>query len=417
MPAPIFVASYSTTYITNASPQTVSVTTQPGDILVVYGGSENETNTISTPSGNSISFTLRQSSINSGYGNAYLWTGTDLSGGTNWTLSCTQTGGSGHWGFTCVVFRGVSGIGASDKAHSASGNPSLSLTTTQANSALVLFDADWNAQDGTTRTWNTINGVTPDAGNGYELTYVYENSIWSAFGAYYPDCGIIGTKTLGMSAPANQKWSVVGIEIKGIIPAVSTIVDTFDNSLQNTSLWYTFNTGAVISQAGKQLSISPPSNAPEYDGYTSVITYDLTGSSAYIQNIQNLSTTAGAEAVFSLQLDANNFICILTAQGGYIFRIRTANSDSDTYLSPINLSQHKWWRIREQSGTIYWDTSPDCITWNNQRSASTTFAITSLNVIICAGTWQNVASPGTAIFDNLNINPNGLPAMAAWLVA
>ena len=54
MPAPTFVAAYNVNYANNVTPKTLTITTRPGDLVVVYAGSENGTTILNTPSGNGI---------------------------------------------------------------------------------------------------------------------------------------------------------------------------------------------------------------------------------------------------------------------------------------------------------------------------------------------------------------------------
>lgn len=214
----LLAASYSGTYNTTTSPKTLSVTTQPGDIVVVYGGGENSVSTISTPTGNSLTYTLQQSIVVTNNATAYIWTATDPTGGTNWTLSASCTSGN-NWGISCLVFRNAQGIGVSGKAN-ASGTPSLSLTTSAANSDIVVFSDDWNANDGTGRTWLTAGGITPSAANGLEVDYTYVNGAYTVYGAYYNNIASVGTVTVGLSAPTGQQYSLVAVEILGSTPTV-----------------------------------------------------------------------------------------------------------------------------------------------------------------------------------------------------
>lgn len=210
---PAFVSSQNTaSYTTTGVTKSITVTTQAGDRLVVYGGGESEVAVLSGLAGNGITFTLQQSDTTLGFATAYLWTGTDSTGGTNWTLSCNAAS-SKQWGFTCVVFRHSDGFGASSKAQLAGGAPSLDLTTTQANSAVVVFNADWSAVDGASRVWRTVNGITPTSGNGLETTYGFGATAWTAYGAYYNNVGAVGTQTVGLSAPATQKYNIVAVEV------------------------------------------------------------------------------------------------------------------------------------------------------------------------------------------------------------
>jgi hypothetical protein len=224
MPAPTFIAAHNTSYTSTATTQTVSVTTLPGDTLVVYGGGDTDgTNALilNTPTGNSVSLTLLRSVALSNWASAFIWSGTDLTGGTNWTLSCTAPSvNSPTWGFTCVVFRGTGGTGSSNKANG-NGAPSVNIVTTQSNSALVVFNNDFGAVDGTTRTWRTINSITPTAGNGLELTYVFNTGVDTLYGAYYNDAGAKGLVAAGLTLPAGQTYSIVVAEVMGTLVATT----------------------------------------------------------------------------------------------------------------------------------------------------------------------------------------------------
>jgi hypothetical protein len=214
MAAPTFIASYTTTYNTSGASKNTNVTTQAGDVVVVYGGGENEVGTINTPSGNSISFTLQESIIQGSSSTAYIWTGIDSTGGSNWSLSATSPSAI-NWGFTCLVFRDSDGIGSSNSGRLSNSAPSISITTTQDNSAIVFFAADWDADDGSGRTWRTINGITPTSGNGLERTYVFDPTKYTVYGGYYNDAGSIGTVTAGISSPTSPTPSMVVLEVKG----------------------------------------------------------------------------------------------------------------------------------------------------------------------------------------------------------
>lgn len=208
------VATFATNFTTLDATKTVSVTTQPGDVLVVSAGGEYEGVTIGTPSGNGVSFTLRQSITITDYSTAYVWTGTDAVGGT-YDVSLTAASGS-MWGFTVMVARNMS-VGTSVK-NNTSGTPSISITTTATDCTVVTFTDDWNAVDGASRTWLTVNGTTPTSGNFLEAGYGFSSLRYTIYSAYYPDTGAAGSKTVGLSAPTGQKYSIIALEL---IPTVT----------------------------------------------------------------------------------------------------------------------------------------------------------------------------------------------------
>ena len=221
MAAPTFQAHYVvSTWDTSTTPKTATPTTSAGDVLAVLSAAEDNDATLGTPSGNSLTYTLRQQSANTPDDASRVagWTA-PATAAVGWTLTQTRAGTALKWGFDAFRFSGSDGVGGSAVATAGSGGPSLNITTTGANSAVVVIVADWNAVDGTTRTWRTVNGVAPSAGNGQETVYFRNGSNYTVYAAYYSDVGAAGVKTVGLSAPAGQIYSIVAIEILGTADA------------------------------------------------------------------------------------------------------------------------------------------------------------------------------------------------------
>ena len=213
MASPTFVQEYEDTWAGTTSPKTISVTVAAGDTLVIGAIAESAI-TFNTPTGGSLTYTLQKSSIVSGNTALYLWTAPCPSAQT-FTLSLTNNSGSQVWGFNCLRYSGVSSIGAS-VITTGSGAPSLALTTTGANSTIVTFIGDWAAVVGTTRTWRTINSITPVSG-GLEKTYLNSGQ-YTVYAAYYNDAGAAGSKTTGMTTPSTMTYTIASIELIGSGP-------------------------------------------------------------------------------------------------------------------------------------------------------------------------------------------------------
>lgn len=78
------------------------------------------------------------------------------------------------------------------------------------------------------------------------------------------------------------------------------------------------------------------------------------------------------ESRYQLRYDSSNYFQMGTLNGNLVSKMcqaGTITSSSTTYSS----TSHAYWRIRESSGTIYFDTSPDRSTWTNQWSTSHSF--------------------------------------------
>lgn len=236
MAAPTLV-SYNTPSSDNFSSTTTPKTTTAfdvvaGDIIVVLCSIENAnspTGVTPSASGGSVTWTL-QAAQNGGTTNqsaAYCWTGVVGATATGITVSLARPSSDGGiwWGFSARVVRDHGGVGAafSDNNGTGSGAPSAAATCA-ANSAVFCQINDWNAVDGTSRTWRTINGAPED-----ESSYFRDASRHTVYGGYKNDVGAGGSITQGLTAPATMRWVLVGVEVlaSGGDPPPPTPVDHF----------------------------------------------------------------------------------------------------------------------------------------------------------------------------------------------
>jgi len=219
---PVLVQSAQSVWNTTTSPKTVTLTTQANDVIIVMAISDSG-RTWSVPTGNSVTFALEKSYTDANSACVYLWSATDSAGGTNWTLSVAATAGSTQWGIVAYVFRYSSGPGVSGiTGGQTTGLPSQALTTGMDKSAIVAGVGDWSAQAITSRTWKTINSVTPTAGNGLEKVASQQVSLYTAYSAYWDNVGTAGSKTAGMDAPSGMTWTIAAIEVKPVATSAKT---------------------------------------------------------------------------------------------------------------------------------------------------------------------------------------------------
>ena|ERR1700756_5678384 len=148
----------------------------------------------------------------------------------------------------------------------------------------------------------------------------------------------------------------------------------------------------------------------QYNALTTASTYDLTGNGFFVQ-VQSVGNQAlvSHETIIGLNLDASNSLWMGSANGQIyawvnVATVHTQVGSSKSYIA----ASHRWWRIRESLGTIYYDTAPDGKVWTNQWNTANPFAITAISPYIQSGNWQNEASGSFSIFDNYNTN-DGLP--------
>lgn len=191
-----------------------------GRALVILAASADSPQTISSPTGGSLTYALAQSNEISSNSNTYVWTAiptTDQS----FSLGLTGSANGNPWSANVLTWSGSDGIGASAKSNG-TGEPSLGITTTTDNAAIAVIVADWNAASGASRTWLTVNGLTPTAANGMEKTYFTDGSNYTVYACVYTDAGTAGSKSVGLSAPTGQKYTMIAVEVKGAAGAPPT---------------------------------------------------------------------------------------------------------------------------------------------------------------------------------------------------
>lgn len=225
----------ATSWFTVPAPSitTASFDAAAGDVLILIAAAAGPSPLTTwsggapTNSGAALSWTLIRSSTVASYSPVWAWTAVVDTARTGMTVTLAQASGTQTWGLDLTVWRGGA-IGASAIA-TGSGAPSLSLTTTAASSAIVVFNADYNASTAA-RTWRT------GAGAATELVYSNNAGVDATYyGAYHANAGTAGAKTVGLSAPAGQAYTLLAIEIK--TPATVT--------LTRSTTWGTLATAAA----------------------------------------------------------------------------------------------------------------------------------------------------------------------------
>ena len=225
MTAPTFVADYesATGWGSATSPHTGSVTTAVGDVLAVLSAMEANGNSMALPTGGTGTYVNR---VNLDPANqCQVRVDVAVTGITAQTYTLSQTRGASSlkYGWDALRFSGSDGEGAFASTSAFDGAPSLSITTTQADSAICVICADFEAGDGTTRTWRTVNGITPTAANGLELVYFRDAAAYTVYVAYYSNAGAIGAKTVGLTLPSGQDYAIAALEIKGTVSAAARL--------------------------------------------------------------------------------------------------------------------------------------------------------------------------------------------------
>lgn len=227
-PTRVLFAQPSSNWGTGTSKTTTAFDVQAGDLIVVYTYREAQNDgTAVTPSasGGSVTWTQRanQSGGNSTVAESICWTGAVGATATGITVSCNRPSTIDmNWGLTVELWRDHGGVGVAFSGNNGTGSGAPSVAATcSANSAVTCGVCDWNAADGTSRTWRTINGAAES-----ESTYFRNSAAYANYQGYRTDTGAAGSITQGLTAPSTMRWVLTGVEILGTSGTTHNIAAT-----------------------------------------------------------------------------------------------------------------------------------------------------------------------------------------------
>lgn len=204
--------------------------------------------------------------------------------------------------------------------------------------------------------------------------------------------------------------------------AATIVSDDFNDNSIDTAIWdpNQLFSGPItdlnipIAETGKRLrigSLLQNVNTFSYRGLHTVNTYVFDDSSAYVELVQAPAFNTNADAAFSVCSDFNDCYRIYESAGNLIGLRRQAIArgavETVLFSIPYDTTNHRFLRIRNDSGNLYMDTAPGTGgvpgTWTQQYSEVWDSLIPTSAIVfeIKAGTSGVEANPpGKVIFDN-----------------
>lgn len=187
---------------------------------------------------------------------------------------------------------------------------------------------------------------------------------------------------------------------------IAYLRDDFEDNV-TAPAWTKNQTGsATANETGGQAQFAlPSSTAGSHDAnYTSNASYDLTGDSFSIQIGTMVATGVAASAYVRLSLDASNSYQWIQSGGTIKAQKVVAGVATDLYSASWSSTNHKYLRIRESGGTVFFDSSANGTSWTNRGSTTiaSAFAATLLTIAFGASC-GNVSSPGIFRLDMVNL--------------
>ena len=217
--------------------------------------------------------------------------------------------------------------------------------------------------------------------------------------------GPIGVRAIVIRAGVMMSTLISSVSF----PKTATLTDTFLEGSLNLTLWNQSTiAGTTITYDSRGAVITYPASTTSsaYAQIESNGQYDLTNSYVYLKVTGVTTSTSSTYCGLSVAAQTPGNSIVFQAFNGTLqleyFLGGVQNVvGSITYVP----STMVWWRIREASGTIFWDTSADGINWTNQASVADPFVPNDVNVFISSGATGTATSPGQFIFEDFNTPP------------
>lgn len=193
----------------------------------------------------------------------------------------------------------------------------------------------------------------------------------------------------------------------GAISLAFSIDETWNGTTINPSLWRDWSNGqAVVSSNTLQITSTL---AAGFYGVELNAPYDLTGYSITNQLVNVGSRSLSTYEVYPIYVisgtTANQLFWFIDSSNNLRAYKKVAGSNTIINSGTYNAAVHKYFRIRESLGTIFYDYSVDGINWINFASTSNPFSITSVIIGQQVGTSMTEAGTATATFANFNFLP------------
>jgi hypothetical protein len=186
--------------------------------------------------------------------------------------------------------------------------------------------------------------------------------------------------------------------------------DTFNEPGINWNLWGAYGNAQEIN--GRVETRPDPWTPWSFAGYYSTTLYDLHQSAVTVEVAQILSAPYQAYTYLELksQWGEADKVWIAAGDGNVYAEQQVGYARTNLLTIPYDAYMHRWWRIRESGGSVFFETSPDGCGWTTQVAVADPFPLNTMMIGFGTGTYDLAdADPGAGVFDNLNVPPLRVP--------
>jgi len=188
-----------------------------------------------------------------------------------------------------------------------------------------------------------------------------------------------------------------------VSPPIELFSDNFNDNSLDASKWAPWS-GGDVTEIGQTLQIQSSTTAL-YKGMNSAVKGSLVGSYVHVEVPHVLTGLTSASTMLQVGPDDQHTITLYVGGTTLAAEYQVNGAFTTPATTPYNATTHRWWRIRESGGTVYYEYSAEGSSWSTLTSVSAPFALTNVRVSLFVGTDAANATTDTAIYDNLNAFP------------
>ncbi|RLB47432.1 MAG: hypothetical protein DRI90_26340, partial [Deltaproteobacteria bacterium] len=181
------------------------------------------------------------------------------------------------------------------------------------------------------------------------------------------------------------------------------LVDTFDGP-QISSFWLPVG-GDITGISNGRLVLTPIVQHPtdQWGGIEFTATCEVQDCSIWVEVPTKIDLITGGSALH-LRHDDGNFSDIRGNKHFMEFEVQV-DGESDQVEYPYDEVAHRWWRMREEAGQFYLETSPNGSSWVTQHQVPSPSYLDSVSVQLVLWLAESQPAAGIAEFDNVNVVP------------
>ena len=187
-----------------------------------------------------------------------------------------------------------------------------------------------------------------------------------------------------------------------VLPKLVTLQDDFSGSSLDTDKWEKYDDASgdsVAVEDGRVKLVRNNDIALLYSKPALTPAYDIRNSS-FQAEVDISETQANSQVVFGLYRQSNTYLIFYFGDGTLDILVRDAGSFVYTPSITYSPTNHRWLKIREASGTIYFEASSDGVSW--ETIGSYAHSLTWLNAVYFRSL---ISTTGVLYIDNFNVGP------------